>query len=115
MAGIVVIILADIALALATGIWTVFLGVALWGLYLGLTHGVLSALVADTAPEKLRGTAFGLFNLVSGIAMLLASVIAGILWDTWGAPAPFIASAAFAGVALLAWLLRRPTARNSPA
>jgi MFS family permease len=107
LAGFVVIIIADIVIALASGIWVVMLGVALWGLYMGLTHGVLAALVADTAPERLRGTAFGLFNLVSGLAMLLASVIAGVLWDRYGAPAPFIASAAIASLALVCWLLLR--------
>jgi MFS family permease len=68
---------------------------------------VLTALVADTAPPELRGTAFGVFNLVSGISLLLASAIAGWLWDQYGAPAPFIASAAFAAVALAGWFLRR--------
>ncbi|MBT8441030.1 MAG: MFS transporter, partial [Gammaproteobacteria bacterium] len=106
VAGFVVIILADIVLALATGIWVVLLGVMLWGLYLGLTQGVLSAMVADSAPERLRGTAFGMFNLVSGIALLLASAIAGWLWDAYGAPAPFIASAVFAGLALIGWSIR---------
>ncbi len=107
VAGFVVIIVADVVLALASGIWIVMLGVMLWGLYLGLTQGVLSALVADSAPARLRGTAFGVFNLVSGLAMLLASVIAGWLWDQYGAHAPFIASAVFASLALIAWTLRR--------
>ena len=106
-AGFVVIIVADIVLAFASGIWVVMLGVMLWGLYLGLTQGVLSAMVADSAPERLRGTAFGMFNLVSGIALLLASAIAGWLWDRYGAPAPFIASAVFASLALLGWAIRR--------
>lgn len=106
-AGFVVIIVADIVLAFASGIWIVMLGVMLWGLYLGLTQGVLSAMVADSAPERLRGTAFGMFNLVSGIALLLASAIAGWLWDAYGAPAPFIASALFAGLALVGWSIRR--------
>ncbi len=110
VAGFIVIIFADLVLAFATGIWAVMAGVMLWGLYLGLTQGVLSALVADSAPARLRGTAFGMFNLVSGIAMLLASVIAGLLWDRYGAPAPFIASAAFASLALVGWTLRRKTA-----
>ena len=107
VAGLVVIIVADVMLALASGIWVVMCGVALWGLYMGLTQGVLMALVADTAPERLRGTAFGMFNLVSGIAMLFASVIAGWLWDQFGAPAPFIASAIFATIALAGWTLQR--------
>ena len=106
VAGLVVIIIADILLALADGVWVVLLGVVLWGLYLGLTQGVLSALVADSAPQRLRGTAFGMFNLVGGLAMLLASLIAGVLWDLYGAPAPFIASAGIAGLALCGWLVR---------
>ena len=81
-------------------------GIVLWGLYMGLTQGVLTALVADTAPPELRGTAFGVFNLVSGLSMLLASAIAGWLWDQYGAPAPFIASAGIAALALGGWLLR---------
>jgi MFS family permease len=115
-AGFVVIIIADIVLAFASGIWIVMLGVMLWGLYLGLTQGVLSAMVADSAPERLRGTAFGMFNLVSGIALLFASAIAGWLWDRYGAPAPFIASAVFASLALLGWAIRRAvstTARSA--
>lgn len=104
VSGVIAIMAADIVLALASGVWQVLLGVALWGLYMGLTQGVLSALVADTAPERLRGSAFGLFNLMSGVAMLLSSAIAGLLWDAYGASAPFLASAGFALIALLAWL-----------
>jgi MFS family permease len=104
--GLIAIIAADIVLAMATNIWEVMLGVVFWGLYMGLTHGVLAALVADTAPARMRGTAFGLFNLVSGISMLMASVIAGGLWDKFGAPAPFIASALVASLALIGWLIR---------
>jgi MFS family permease len=106
VAGLLALIAADILLAVSAGIAVLMLGIGLWGLYLGLTQGVMSALVADTAPTALRGTAFGLFNLVSGVAMLLASLIAGWLWDQFGAPAPFIASAMFATVALVGWLLR---------
>ncbi len=114
VAGFVVIIGADVMLALASGIWVVMIGVVLWGLYLGLTQGVLSALVADSAPARLRGTAFGMFNLISGLAMLLASVIAGWLWDRYGAPAPFIASAVFAGLALVAWTVRGKRSAGAP-
>jgi MFS family permease len=81
-------------------------GVVLWGLYMGLTQGVLTALVADTAPAELRGTAFGVFNLVSGIALLLASAIAGLLWDRIGPSAPFWAGAIVATVALCFWMLQ---------
>ena len=109
VAGFFAIIVADLLLASADGVAMALLGVMCWGLYMGLTKGVLAALVADTAPARLRGTAFGLFNLVSGIALLLASAVAGLLWDTMGAAAPFYASALFASLALLAWLLRART------
>jgi MFS family permease len=100
--GLLVLVAADTALALATGFAALGLGVALWGLHMGMTQGLLAAMVADTAPAALRGTAFGLFNLASGVAMLLASVLAGALWEVAGAAATFWAGAAFAGAALLA-------------
>ncbi len=106
VAGFAVLIVADIVLAVATNVVQVLGGAALWGLYMGLTQGVLTALVADTAPCELRGTAFGVFNLISGIALLLASVLAGILWDQLGPAAPFLASALLATLALLFWILR---------
>jgi len=112
IAGFIVLIAADIALALATDLSHVMAGIVLWGLYLGFTQGVLTAFVADTAPAELRGTAFGVFNLVSGIALLLASAIAGLLWDQFGPAAPFLASAILASTALVLWLLR--TARYTP-
>ena len=108
VAGFVTLIAADIVLALATGIWQVMAGVVLWGLYMGLTQGVLTALVADTAPAELRGTAFGVFNLVSGVALLLASAIAGFLWDQVGPSAPFWAGAIIATAALCFWMLVKP-------
>ena len=80
-------------------------GVAFWGIHLGLTQGLLSALVADSAPDHLRGTAFGIFNLVNGVALLFASLVAGVLWQMLGASATFYAGAAFAGVALLLLLI----------
>lgn len=110
VAGFLVLIVGDVVLALAGNLTMVMAGIVLWGLYMGLTQGVLTALIADTAPPELRGTAFGLFNLVSGISLLLASAIAGWLWDQYGAPAPFIASAGFAAIALAGWFLR---SRNS--
>lgn len=75
------------------------IGVAFWGLHMGLTQGLLATLVADTAPADLRGTAFGVFNFILGVSMLLASVIAGGLWDIYGPQATFIAGAAFAAIA----------------
>jgi MFS family permease len=100
-AGFALLIVADLVLAYGGGIAGVMIGVALWGLHMGLTQGLLAALVADTAPDRLRGTAFGVFNLVSGIAMLLASVIAGGLWDWAGPGGTFLAGAAFTAIALV--------------
>ena len=92
--GLVVLIAADLVLALSAGLSGFFAGVALWGLHMGLTQGILATLVADTAPAELRGTAFGLFNLVTGLALLLASALAGLLWDLVGPEATFLAGAA---------------------
>ncbi|QEM83445.1 MFS transporter [Halomonas binhaiensis] len=103
--GLVVLIVADLVLAVDDH-WSVILaGVALWGVHMGITQGLLARMVADTAPADLRGTAYGFFNLVSGIAMLFASVIAGFLWDQLGASVTFYAGAGFCIVALicLAW------------
>jgi len=89
-------------------------GVALWWLHMGMTQGVMAAMVAAAAPAELRGTAFGLFNLVSGIAMLVASVLAGLLWDRYGAPITFYAGAAFASAAFLLFALGRTATANEP-
>jgi len=105
--GLVTLIAADLVLAQAEGLVAVALGVALWGLYLGMTQGLLAAMVADTAPAHLRGTAFGLFNLASGIAMLVASILAGLLWDSLGAGITFYAGAMFSAAALLLLALRQ--------
>jgi MFS family permease len=112
--GLAVLILADAALALAASPGAVFAGAAFWGLHLALTQGLLSKLVADCAPPALRGTAFGIFNLVSGGALLAASVIAGALWSASGASATFVAGAGFAAVAAAGLLLYRPNARGRP-
>ena len=100
--GFALLILADLALAVSGSLAVVMAGVAMWGLHMGLTQGVLSALVADTAPEELRGTSFGVFNLVSGIATLAASIIAGALWEVVGPSSTFLAGAAFTTIALAA-------------
>ena len=99
--GLLVLIGADILLATSSGLTVTAIGVALWGLHMGLTQGVLATLVAATAPAELRGTAFGFFNLVSGVAMLIASVLAGYLWDRYDSGVTFYAGAGFATVALL--------------
>lgn len=110
--GLVVLVIADIVLALATSPILAMGGAVLWGVHMALTQGLLSKLVADTAPSHLRGAAFGIFNLASGVSLLLASVIAGALWETFGAPATFVAGAAFAALAALGLLFHRPRARS---
>ena len=97
--GFAVLVAADLVLALGQGIGVVLVGVALWGLHMGLTQGLLSALVAGAAPASLRGTAFGLFNLATGLALLAANALAGALWAGFGAQATFLTGA---GLALLA-------------
>jgi len=106
--GLALLIAADLVLAFSASPLMAFAGAALWGLHMAFTQGLLSKMVADTAPAELRGTAFGIFNLVSGGALLLASVIAGALWSAFGASATFLAGAAFAAVALVGLLVRRP-------
>ncbi len=105
--GLATLIAADLMLAI-DGHWsTVLLGVGLWGIHMGMTQGLLAAMVAATAPAELRGTAFGLFNLLCGVAMLVASVVAGALWDQYGASLTFLAGAGFCVLTLLVLLLRR--------
>ncbi|MCG5076774.1 MFS transporter [Paraburkholderia tagetis] len=99
--GIVLLIVADMVLGMGSSIFTVLGGVALWGLHMGFTQGILAAMVAETAPQTLRGSAFGVFNLVSGVCLLFASVIAGWLWDRYGAAATFFAGAGVAVVPLV--------------
>jgi MFS family permease len=111
-AGLAVLIVSDLVLARAAGVAMVALGVALWGLHMGMTQGLLATMVAATAPAELRGTAFGFFNLASGIAMLIASVLAGLLWDEVGAAATFYAGAGFA-ILSIALLLRRSMPRRA--
>lgn len=103
--GLVLLFLANLVLAFATNLAVAGIGVVLWGLHMGFSQGLLAALVADTAPPDLRGTAFGMFNLVTGLALLLASVIAGALWQVAGPVATFAAGAAFSIFALGGLLL----------
>lgn len=100
-AGLVLLIAADLALALVPGIPGTFIGVGLWGAHLAFTQGLLAALVADTAPANRRGTAFGVFNLVTGIVLLAASALAGVLWDVAGPAATFLAGAGFSTLAAI--------------
>jgi MFS family permease len=107
LASLAVLAAADLLLALLPGLPAAFAAVALWGLHMGLSQGLLARLVADRAPAPLRGSAFGVFNLVTGVAMLAASVTAGLLWDRFGPAATFLAGAAFALAAALALLASR--------
>ena len=107
IAGLAMLVAADVTLAAAASPLPAFIGAALWGLHMGLTQGLFAKLVADTAPPELRGTGFGIFNLVSGGALLLASVFAGALWSFFGAPATFLAGAAFAALAMFGLLAYR--------
>ena len=100
--GLAVLIVADLALAWSNHWAWVWAGISLWGLHMGITQGLLATMVADTAPADLRGTAYGFFNLVSGLAMLLASALAGLLWDSFGATFTFLAGAGFSTMALIA-------------
>src|SRR3972149_11656061 len=95
VAGLAMLALAELALAFAEVPWQVFAGAVLWGLHMGFTQGLFNKLGADTAPAELRGSAFGIFNLTSGISMLAASATAGVLWQVIGPQATFIAGAIF--------------------
>ena len=99
--GVAMLVVADLILTFAGNIALVLVGVAFWGLHLGLTQGLLATLVADTVPAHLRGTAFGLFNFAGGLALLAASIIAGALWDSFGPQATFLAGAGLSALALL--------------
>jgi MFS family permease len=99
--GLVVLIAADVLLATTQSLNVVLVGIGLWGLHLGLTQGVFSALVADTAPNELRGSAFGVFNFVSGVVAIFSSVLAGVLWKWGGHSTTFFSGAAFSALALI--------------
>jgi MFS family permease len=112
-AGATILIVADLVLARARGFTWLTAGISLWGLHMGLTQGLLAALVADTAPSDRRGTAFGLFNLLSGVVLLFASLLAGALWDHFGPQAIFYAGASFAALALLGIGIEMRTSRRA--
>jgi MFS family permease len=108
LVGMLLLVAADVVLAFSSGLWGVGAGVALWGLHMAFTQGLFAAWVADTAPSDLRGTAFGLYNLMTGGALLVASLAAGVLWDQVGSQAAFIAGAAVAACALGGLLVTGP-------
>jgi MFS family permease len=107
MVGLVFLVIADLVLAFSSSVTGVMIGVALWGLHMGFSQGILTTLIADTAPPELRGTAFGIYNLLTGLALLAASVVAGALWDWIGPQATFLTGAAFTAIALVGHLLIR--------
>ncbi len=111
-AGLLVLIAADLMLARSDHWGWVWAGVSLWGLHMGMTQGLLAAMVAGTSSADLRGTAFGLFNLVSGLALLIASALAGLLWDRFGAAQTFLVGGAFSALALLLIVFRTSRARQ---
>lgn len=112
--GLVVLIAADALLAFSDRGGAAWLGIALWGLHMAMTQGLLATMVADTAPADLRGTAFGMFNLVSGVALLVASGLAGLLWDRLGASATFGAGILFATLALAGVLVQSTRHSRAP-
>jgi MFS family permease len=113
--GLAVLIAADLVLATNDHWVTVLLGVALWGVHMGITQGLLARMVADVTPADLRGTAYGFFNLLSGLAMLAASVLAGLLWDKLGASFTFYAGVVFCVIAGIALIWRAVVFANSQA
>ncbi len=115
IAGLLLLVAADMALAFSPGLLGLGIGVVLWGLHMGFTQGLLAALIADAAPAELRGTAFGMFNLVTGVALLAASMIAGGLWDAVGPAGTFVAGAALAALTVIRLLgLRKRLAPPTP-
>lgn len=110
--GLAVLIAADLFLATGNHWMNLLMGVGLWGIHMGITQGLLATMIADQAPSELRGTAFGLFNLVTGVAMLIASILAGLLWDAWGPAFPFFAGAGFSILALFGLLKSHKSERN---
>lgn len=101
LGGLAALVAADMALAFGEGLWGAFSGIALWGVHMALTQGLLTKLVADHAPDDLRGSAFGFFNLATGVTLFIASVIAGLLWEAAGPQATFLAGGGFAALAAL--------------
>lgn len=103
--GVLLLILAQVTFSFNSSLWIVFLGVAFWGLHLGFTEGIVAAMITDATSENLRGTAYGIYNFVAGLSMLASNLIAGILWDRYGASSTFIAGTIFSILALVAILL----------
>jgi MFS family permease len=110
--GLLVLMGADLVLAWHDHWGVILSGVCLWGLHLGITQGLLATMIADSAPVDLRGTAYGLFNLASGLGVLIASILAGILWDRFGPSVTFYAGAVFCGLTILGVVVHSATHRT---
>jgi MFS family permease len=104
--GLIILVIADLILAHSNHWSTLLLGVTLWGIHMGMTQGLLSAMVAENAPSDLRGTAYGFFSLINGLALLIASVLAGFVWDQFGATTTFYTGASFCLLALVGLTLK---------
>jgi len=113
MTGCVVLLLADGTLAVAGDLAMVMIGVALWGIHMGLTQGLLATLIADASPPEHRGSAFGAFSFVSGVSLLCASVLAGFLWDQFGPSATFLGGAVLTAFAVLGFVVQYPDPHDS--
>lgn len=113
--GLLLLIVADVVLAFASTFTALGIGLVLWGLYMGFTQGLLSTLIADAAPASLRGTAFGVYNLITGVVLLAASALAGLLWDRHGPQATFLAGALFAALTVVGLLVVRDRGADASA
>jgi MFS family permease len=111
--GIFFLIMADIILGFANNVWMLGAGTIFWGMHLAFVKGSLSTLVTDTTSPELRGTAYGIFNFVSGIAMLASSIIAGLLWDWYGPSVTFFTGAAFTTIAFIGFLIIETHQKNN--
>ena len=112
--GIAILIGADLVLAFADTIWMTVIGAALWGLQMGVTQGLLAAVIADAAPERLRGTAFGIFDTAVGVTTFAASAGAGVLWMIAGPAATFIAGAVLAAAGIAVVMVRTAPGSQAP-
>jgi MFS family permease len=110
--GIGFLMAADLVLGYASNLWMLALGVSLWGLHMGFSQGLLASMISDISPEPLRATAYGVYSFCTGIAMLLSSIIAGIIWDGFGSSATFFSGAALASASMLAYLSHCTTKEN---
>jgi MFS family permease len=103
--GFLILVLADIILALTNSVGWMFVGIIFWGIHLGMTQGLLLAMISKLSPLELRGTSFGLFHAISGVALLTASLIAGYLWQYYYSGLIFFVSAIITLVGITTFFL----------